>query len=79
MGLLTPGILKVADIPHLAALSAPRKLVIAGGMSPQGKKLTEKDLKEAYAYTSAMYKVLGAERRLRIEGEMSALEITATL
>jgi dienelactone hydrolase len=79
MGLLAPGMLKVGDIPHLAALSAPRKLIIAGGMSPQGKKLTDKELKEVYAYTSAMYRVLGAGRKLRIEGEMSALEITATL
>jgi len=32
---LAPGILKVGDIPHLAALIAPRRLVIAGGVSPQ--------------------------------------------
>jgi dienelactone hydrolase len=79
MGLLAPGILKLGDIPHLAALSAPRKLVIAGGVSPQGKKLTEKELKEAYGYTSAMYKILGAENKVTIRGEMKAEELVVAL
>jgi hypothetical protein len=79
MGLLAPGILKVGDIPHFAALLAPRKLIIAGGVSPQGKKLTEKELKDAYAYTSAMYKVLGAENRLRIIGEIIADDVASGL
>jgi len=79
MGLLAPGILKLGDVAHVAALSAPRKLVIAGGISPQGKKLKEKELKENYAYTSAMYKVLGMEGKLTIKGEMTAEAIAAAL
>ena len=79
MGLLAPGILKVGDIPHLAALSAPRKFIIAGGVSPRGKKLAENELKNAYAYTSGMYKLLGAESKLIIEAEMKAEEIAKML
>src|SRR5262249_35635952 len=79
MGLLAPGILKVGDIPQIAALSAPRRLVISGGISPQGKRLTEKELKDAYGYTSAMYKVLGMGERLIIRGEMKAEEIAGKL
>src|SRR5262249_40736276 len=79
MGLLAPGILKAGDVPHLAALSAPRKLIIAGGVSPQGKKHSEKELKENYAYTAAMYKMLGVDNKLTIKGEMKADELAAAL
>jgi dienelactone hydrolase len=79
MGLIAAGILKVGDIPHIAATTAPRKLVIAGGVSPQGKKLTEKELRDAYAYTSGMYKLLGADEKLTIKGEMEAGKIAEKL
>src|SRR5262249_42937070 len=29
MGLLAPGLFKVGDVPHLAAMSAPRRLIVA--------------------------------------------------
>jgi dienelactone hydrolase len=79
MSLLAPGILRAGDIPHLAATTAPRKLVIAGGLSPQSKKLTDKELKAAYTYTSGMYKLLGAENKLTINAEMRAEEIAKAL
>ncbi len=79
MGLLAPGILRAGDIPHLAALSAPRKLVLAGGVSPQGKKLTDNELKSAFAYTSGMYKLMGAESKVRIGAEMRAEEVAGML
>lgn len=56
MGLLAPGILKVGDVPHLAGLVAPKRLVVAGGTSPQGKKLTQKELDEAFRFTAGVYK-----------------------
>jgi dienelactone hydrolase len=79
MSLLVPGILKAGDIPHLAAMIAPRKIVIASGLSSQSKKLTDKELKGAYTYTSGMYKLLGAENKLSIRAEMKAEEIAAEL
>jgi dienelactone hydrolase len=79
MGLLAPGILKVGDIAHLAALSTPRRLVIAGGVSPQAKKLKAKELKEAYTFTAAMYKLHGGEEKLTIKEDMKAEEIAAAL
>src|SRR5207302_6375165 len=33
MGLLAPGILNVGDIPHLAALVSPRRLIVADGVT----------------------------------------------
>lgn len=79
MGLLVPGILKVGDVPHLAALVTPRRLLVAGGVLPQGKKLTAKELKDAYAFTSAMYKLHGGEEKATIKAEMKADEIAAIL
>src|SRR5262249_667494 len=38
MGLLAPGLLRAGDVPHLAALTAPRRLVVAGGRSAEGKE-----------------------------------------
>src|SRR5262249_36976891 len=78
MGLLAPGILQVGDIPHLSALAAPRSLTLVGGVTPQGKKVTEKQLRDAFRYTRSIYKLYKAEARLRIRGKLGA-EDTAKL
>lgn len=69
MGILAPGILKVGDIPHLAGLIAPRRLVIGGGVSPQGKKLSQKELEEAFRFTTAVYKAVKAPEKLTVVAE----------
>lgn len=66
MGILAPGILKVGDIPHLAGLVAPRRLIIAGGTMLNGKKLNEKELQEAFAFTTKVYKAMKAPEKLTI-------------
>jgi dienelactone hydrolase len=66
MGLLAPGIVRLADIPQLAALVAPRRLIVAESLTPQGKKLAEKELQEGYAFTRMIYQLLKAEKRLTI-------------
>jgi dienelactone hydrolase len=66
MGLLAPGLLRLGDIPHLAALVAPRRLVVADGISVQQHKLSEKDLTGAYPYTRAIYQLLKADRSLTL-------------
>jgi hypothetical protein len=72
MGLLAPGILRVGDIPQLAALSAPRRLILAGGVTPQGHKRTEKQLREAFAFTSSVYKLHKADDQLTIAEDAQA-------
>lgn len=57
MGLLVPGILRIGDIPHLAALAAPRRLVVAGGVGPQGTALGARELAEAFAFTRGIYRL----------------------
>jgi len=64
MGLLAPGILRVGDIPQLAAMIAPRRLILADGVAPQGYKHTENQLREAYAFTQHVYKLFRAEDKL---------------
>jgi dienelactone hydrolase len=69
MGILAPGLLKAGDVPHLAGLVAPRRLIIAGGLSPQGKKLTQKELETAFQFTTGVYKATKAPAYLTITTE----------
>jgi cephalosporin-C deacetylase-like acetyl esterase len=49
LGLMAPGILRdVGDVAHVAALAAPKRVVIVGGVSGGGTKLTLEQLKAAY-------------------------------
>jgi dienelactone hydrolase len=72
MGLLAPGILRAGDIPQLAALLAPRRLVIASGVSSTGGRLGREPLREAYAYTAAIYRLHGAAGELHFSETLSA-------
>jgi pimeloyl-ACP methyl ester carboxylesterase len=78
MGLLAPGIVRLGDVPQLAALAAPRRLILAEGVSPQGKKLEEKQLKDAFAFTSSIYKLHKAETKLTITDTTPKVEMIGT-
>ena len=54
MGLLAPGVLRLGDIPQLAALSAPRRLVITEGRTPQGKLVRFKELQQLFHYVPGL-------------------------
>jgi pimeloyl-ACP methyl ester carboxylesterase len=75
MGLLAPSIVGVGDVPQLAAMIAPHRLLIAGGVSPSGKKLSDAALKEAFAFTTAAYKANRAGDRLTIAAEVKLDEL----
>jgi dienelactone hydrolase len=79
MGLLAPGLFRAGDVPHLAALSAPRKLVIAGAFAPDGKKLDGKALQEAFAFTAKVYGLVKAEKSLTVRDGMKPEEVAAAL
>jgi dienelactone hydrolase len=79
MGLLAPGLFEAGDVPHLAALVAPRTLIVAGGLSPQVKELEQKALEEAFAFTRTVYGLLKAERALEVRAKMKADETAARL
>jgi pimeloyl-ACP methyl ester carboxylesterase len=79
MGLLAPGILRVGDVPHLAALCAPRKLLVAEGVSPQGKKLTAKEMTEAFRFTRSIYRLHKRNAQLKVWAEARAADLAAAL
>jgi dienelactone hydrolase len=79
MGLLAPRIVGVGDVPQLAAMIAPRRLVIAGGVAPNGKKLSDAALKEAFAFTTAAYKATKASDRLTIAADVKVEDIVNSL
>jgi pimeloyl-ACP methyl ester carboxylesterase len=79
MGLLAPGILDVGDIPQLAALAAPRRLVVAESVTPQGKPLTRAEMEKAFGFTQSVYKLHKAAGKMTIAGKASAADVAATL
>jgi dienelactone hydrolase len=66
MGLLAPGILGAGDIPHLAAMVAPRDLLIANPVDPAGKTLGNEACREAFTFTRSIYRLYRADRSLRL-------------
>jgi hypothetical protein len=79
MGLLAPGILRWVDVPHLAALAAPRRLIVAEGVSPQGKKLAAKEVQESYGFTRQVYEVYKAQDKLTVAEQARVEEIAAAI
>ena len=56
LGIMAPGIVRdVGDIQHLAALIAPRKLMIAGGVNGAGQALDGSALKQQFDFTQRVY------------------------
>ena len=69
MGIIVPDILEVGDTGHLASLVAPRPLLIGGGIETDGHP-AEPDpaCVSAFAYTRAIYRLLGASEALKLGG-----------
>ncbi len=79
MAILVPGILRVGDVPHLAALAAPRRLLIAEARAPQNRALTDKELRDAYAFPRNVYRVLQRENALTLLPTFQAKDAVAAL
>ena len=78
LGTIAPGILRdVGDVSQLAALVAPRPLVIERGVSGGNTPLTAEELGNAYAAASRVYRLLGAEGQLRLGEEHAATLLPA--
>jgi hypothetical protein len=56
----------MGDVGHLAALVAPRRLVIASGVEPEGDVATGDRLTEAFAFTRSIYRLLDSDARLAL-------------
>ena len=67
LGIMAPGIIRdVGDVAHLAALVAPRRVVIAGGVAGDGKPLAADPLRESYRAASRVWDLLGAGREFSV-------------
>ncbi len=61
LGMLVPGLLRdVGDIGHIAAMIAPRKLMIENPVSAAGHPLSKEASLSALQFCSEVYKTLGA-------------------
>jgi hypothetical protein len=79
MGVLLPGVVGVGDVPQLAALMAPRRLVIADGVSPRGEKLKEKELTAALSFAADVYRVHKAADKLTVTAGQTVADLVAGL
>ena len=58
LGIMAPGILRDAgDVAHLASIVAPRRLVVAGGVTGGGKPLDEVALRRVFEVTRQAYAI----------------------
>jgi len=75
LGIMVPGILRRAgDIPHLAALVAPRPLVVAHAVGAEGKALAQDALDANFASTRQAYSAEGAAGALAILPATTAID-----
>jgi dienelactone hydrolase len=66
MGLLAQGILEVADVGQLAAMLAPRPLVLSGAIEPTGGPAAPERIRAAFEFTRLVYGLFGAGELLKL-------------
>jgi pimeloyl-ACP methyl ester carboxylesterase len=67
LGIIVPGILRsVGDIPQIASLVAPRRLVIAEPVSGGGKVLSETEVAKNFAWTQSIYRLKSQKKALTL-------------
>ena len=80
LGIMVPGILRdIGDIPQLAAMAAPQRLVIAGAVNGPGKPLTEDETNTHYAWTKSVFKIQRRPAELRILAETNPEALVTAL
>jgi dienelactone hydrolase len=79
MGVLVPGLLTAGDVPHLAALSAPRRLVVVGGTGPTGELATGRVIQDAFAFTRKVYDAHRHADRLTLTQSLRWEELASAL
>jgi hypothetical protein len=66
MVVFSPDLLQVGDIPHLAALAAPRPVLLANPLRPEGSPLTAGDSAGIDGWSRSLYRMLGREREFQV-------------
>jgi hypothetical protein len=72
LGVLVPGLLRdVGDVSHIAALIAPRKLTVTGGVTGDGRTLTVEELRSTFSLTTDVFARFGVADRLELSSNSS--------
>jgi hypothetical protein len=80
VGVLAPDILReVGDVAHLAALNAPRRVVVASSVSGNGKPLAIEALRDAYRAASDAWERANASRDLSLIETTDPAEVLRAL
>jgi hypothetical protein len=80
LGVMAPGVVRaVGDVADLAALGAPRRLVIAGGVAGDGNVLTPDQLRDAYQSAAHVWSLLDAASAFSLLGETSPAQVIRAL
>jgi dienelactone hydrolase len=80
LGTIVPGLLRdVGDVSHLAALVAPRRVVIAGGVSGGGHGLSADRLRKAYEPAARAFGLLGSGDAIRLLDTTDAADVVKAL
>lgn len=66
--LFIPGVLRVCDLPQIAAAIAPRQLALTGLLDGEGRATSAGETERTYSFTMAVFEVFGAADRLAISG-----------
>ena len=66
MSFYVPGILKVGDLPQIAALIAPRELAILDGLNSDMRRIPINEMQDSFKFTSSVYALYGLEKHLHI-------------
>ena len=68
LGLMVPGILRdVGDIAHIAALIAPRRVTIVGGVTGGGQTIHGDDLLKEFRVTQEIFALQSAAKQFRVQ------------
>src|SRR5579864_3528363 len=79
MGLLVPGLFQVGDVPHLAAMVAPRRLVIVDGVRQEKKRIPDVQFRTAMAFPQAVYKAANAADRFALLSDVTMDDVATKL
>ncbi|TXT37564.1 MAG: dienelactone hydrolase-like enzyme, partial [Planctomycetota bacterium] len=75
LGLMVPGILRdVGDVQHIAALIAPRKVTIVGGVTGGGQAIHGDDLAKQFRATHDIFATQSASKQFRVQPDGQFLD-----
>jgi hypothetical protein len=80
LGVIVPRILlDVGDVPHIATLVTPRRVVIAGGVSGGGQALDGSRLRKAYEPAARTFGLLGSSDAIKLMDAADAADVARAL